>query len=186
MRRQTTACLIAFTLVALVVTGCASPEQKPDPSVRDAQRLQQTVGTFHRDMRWGRWESASVYLVPEKRQAFLGRYEELGDDFHIVELELKSVKRDGDGRAIVELEQQSYREPSMTVKKERLIEVWDKRGLGWVLLDRLDKDEWRDQQKAKKAAARPKAADASEAPDNDVESVAEEVEDAKNDIKTHE
>ena len=82
------------------------------------------------------------------RQRFLGRYEEMGEDLHIISLEVKKVAFENEEKArlaIVELEQQWYREPNMTVKKDKLIERWERTAQGWRLAARMTKKEYRDQ-----------------------------------------
>lgn len=132
--------LVAVLLLGLLAPACAN--SPTDQSIDDTANLEMSLQVFHRDMRWGRWESAVAMVAPEDRNAFLGRYEELGDDFKIVDLDLKSVQA-GDRVAVVDLEQQSYKEPNPTVKKERIVEVWELRDKAWIVTDRMKKDEYR-------------------------------------------
>ena len=132
--------------IALMLPACEHPPT--DNSVDDEDNLQLSVRTFHRDMRWMQWESAARLVAPEERQQFLGRYEELGEDFHIVELDLKSVSNVSGDEALVDIEQRSYVEPNMTVKKQRFIEVWKKRDDGWLMTKRMLKDEYKEMKKA--------------------------------------
>jgi hypothetical protein len=149
-------------LLSLALPACAN--SPTDKSIDDKANLQVTVQTFHRDMRWKRWESAAMLMAPEKRQEFLGRYEELGEDFHISSIELKSLTHEGD-KAIIDLEQESYKEPAMIVKKKRIIEVWEKRDSAWVLTDRMPKDDYKEMKKAEEAAKKAEeAAKKDEAP----------------------
>lgn len=63
--------LLLLTLAlssSLTLSACAhSPTEE---SVDDARNLQMCVQAFHKDMRWRRWESAAMRIVPEHRQAF--------------------------------------------------------------------------------------------------------------------
>ncbi len=135
-------------LVTLALPACAN--SPTDKSIDDKANLQMTVQTFHRDMRWRRWESAAMLIIPQKRQEFLGRYEELGDDFHISSIELKSLTRAKD-KAIIDIEEETYKEPAMIVKKERIIEVWEKHDDAWLVAERMPKDEYKKMKKAEKA-----------------------------------
>jgi len=80
------------------------------------------------------------------RQAFLGRYEERGDDYDIVDLEVKNVERPSVDRRLVTIQQQWVVEPNMTVNKEKFIEVWERFDSGWALTDRMRRREWRRRQ----------------------------------------
>lgn len=135
--------LIALLVAAFVLPACANSPRERANEQEEAAELRQTVEEFHRQMRWQRWEAAAGMVAPERRQAFLGRYEELGDDYRISNLELKSVERDEKGRAVVDLEEESYTEPKMTVEDERIVEMWERRDEGWLLTDRMPRDEYR-------------------------------------------
>jgi hypothetical protein len=138
--------LLAFTLPA-----CAN--SPTDKSIDDKASLQITVQTFHKHMRWRNWESASMLVAPENRQEFLGRYDELGEDYHISNLELKSLSRVSADKAVLDVEEESYKEPAMIVKKKRLIEIWEKRDSDWILAERLPKDDYKERKKAETKAA---------------------------------
>jgi hypothetical protein len=158
--------LLALLLLASasVAAGCAySPTDK---SIDDQTNLHLTLRAFHRDMRWLRWESAAMVVAPAQRQQFLGRYQELGDDFHISNLEIKKLTH-VDDKVIVDIEQESYMEPAMIVEKERFIEVWEKPTGDWLLTRRMPKDEYEEMKKAeaaqKLAESKEKAASQNEA-----------------------
>lgn len=140
--------------LALVAPACAN--SPTDRSIDDKANLQMTVQTFHKNMRWSRWESAAMVVAPAKRQEFLGRYDELGEDFHISSLEIKALSRLKD-KAIVDIEQEYYKEPAMIVKKDRYIEVWEKTDGDWMLTERMLKDEFKAAHKGELEKARNKA-----------------------------
>lgn len=133
--------IIALLVVAFALPACETPREKTEEE--DGPELQLIVQQFHREMRWQKWESAAKLVAEERRQSFLGRYEELGDDYRISNLEVKSVDREDD-RAIVDVEEESYTEPQMTVEKKRIIEIWKNGDNGWVLDDRMPRDEYRE------------------------------------------
>ncbi len=154
--------ILTILLTALLLPACAN--SPTDKAIDDKANLQTTVMTFHRDMRWQRWESAAMMVAPEDRQKFLGRYEELGEDYSIVELDLKSVTQ-GENAAVIDVEQQSMKEPAMVVKKERLIEVWEKRDSAWLLTERMEKDEYKEKMKAEQEEAAKKEDAPEDAPE---------------------
>ena len=77
----------------------------------------------------------------------------MGDDFHIVQLEVKKVDFEKDDKkqslAYVQIEQQWYKEPNMTVKKDKIVETWKRNREGWKLTSRLKYKEWKARQKEK-------------------------------------
>ncbi|MBA2663101.1 MAG: hypothetical protein H0U74_12465 [Bradymonadaceae bacterium] len=141
----------------LSVSACATKPEAKRPG--DPQALQYNLNNFHLDLRWGRWEQAALYVADGYRQSFLGRYEELGDDFKIVDLNIKSITIEVE-MAEVDVEQESYKMPSMVVATVRYIEVWKTVGDSWQLFERTERDEYRKakQEKAKQDAAVKEAA----------------------------
>lgn len=149
--------IYAILVVFLVGTfGCNRHAHKK--TMDDGRDLQMRVQSFHTDLRWARYEAAAEVIVPEERQRFLGRYDELGDDFKIANMDMITVKRPSDKSAIVEMKQESYIEPQMTIKKQTFLELWERREGQWLLVKRLTEDEWepwwqeRQSEKARKAA----------------------------------
>lgn len=137
-------CLILIGVVfgvSAMFLGCANiGEEKPG----DPQALQETARTFHTNMRWSRWEHASGQVHEAYRQEFLGRYEELGEDFRIVDLEFRSAELVEEGfAAILEVEQEWYLLPDTTVRKERYLERWVYEGGLWLLGERMTQEDYR-------------------------------------------
>ena len=135
-----------FLLVLVFAFGCSAAMKKSKDQPKESTDLKIIVMHYHQHMRWGLWEKASMYLEESSRQKFIGRFEELGEDFKITDLEIKQVLR-ADGSATVEVEQQWYHEPNMTVQKERLMEVWKLGSDGWRLSERTPKKEYRRKKK---------------------------------------
>lgn len=133
--------LLALVLLSGLLGLGACAHSPTDQSIDDQADLQLTVQTFHRDMRWMRWEAAAMVVSPEKRDAFLARYDELGEDFHISNIEIKALEHHKT-EVIVELEQESYMKPAMVVKKKRYIEVWKKPESDWFMTRRMLKDDY--------------------------------------------
>jgi hypothetical protein len=151
--------LTVFALLAVFLAGALGCNRHSHKKTMDDGRdLQMRVQSFHTDLRWARYEAAAEVIVPEERERFLGRYEELGDDYKIANMDLITVKRPSDKEAVVEMEQESYTEPQMTVKKQTFMELWERREGHWLLVKRLTEDEWdvwweeRQAEKARKAA----------------------------------
>ncbi len=149
--------LIGGALALMGNTGCQTMNRPP--SIEDGTELESALRGFHKNLRWARYEKAAYFVAEDFKQSFLGRYEEHGEDFHITLLEIKDLEMKSADRekeepvhAIVDVEQHWYKEPNMTVQKERFIERWDRQQSGWRLVSRMEKDEWRELQKEKKEA----------------------------------
>ena len=134
--------LVALALGAL--TGCLTPKAHENPKSADELRI--ILQDFHMKLRWGLWEQAAAYTAPVYRNEFLGRYEELGEDFKITNIEIKQVTL-GDPVSIVDVEQESYQEPDMVVQKKRYIESWRTVNGNWLIFERIPKEKWRERQK---------------------------------------
>jgi hypothetical protein len=130
--------------VFLACTGA-----QPAPDTRTTTDLRTTVEDFHLKMRWGMWEQAAAYVAPEYLPSFEARYDELGDDFKISNLDVRKVTNLSMTTALIDVEQEAYKEPEMTVKTERYIEDWRRTANVWRLHDRVEKDEWEKRQKEK-------------------------------------
>ncbi len=132
---------LLLAALAILATSCAqTPDEKTDPG--DEFELQKTLQQFHRDLRWGEFESAAQTVTESHRQTFLGRYEEYGDDLDIVNLEVEAVRSMEDNRRRVEVEQEWLVEPDMRVRDDTFVEIWTPAGQGWMLEDRMKKQEW--------------------------------------------
>ena len=118
----------AAAIVLLGVVGCGQRTEK-----KDDVRL--TVQTYHNHLRWGRYAAASTMMDPADREEFLGRHDELGDDYKIVELELRSMKFKSETEVETKVVIKWLREPNMTVRKDKLLETWVRAGDGWLLTD---------------------------------------------------
>lgn len=137
--------VVAIAVVALAIlgtTGCSTiGEERPG----DPQALEAEARNFHMNMRWSRWEHASDSVHPAFRQEFMGRYEELGDDFDIVDMELKSAEITEEGfAAILEVEQEWYQLPNTSVESERFVERWTYEDGVWRMRERMKREEYRE------------------------------------------
>lgn len=136
--------LILTLLTVITLSGCLTPKAQENPKTAD--ELRTVLQDFHMKLRWGLWEQASAYTAPDYRNEFLGRYEELGEDFKITDLEIKQVTL-ADPVSTVDVEQEWYQEPDMVVQKKRYIESWIFTGGVWLITERIPKEEWRERQK---------------------------------------
>lgn len=134
---------ITFLFAFCFAAGCVTPKAHEDP--KTTQELRHVLQDFHMKMRWGLWEQAAQYTTDNYRNEFLGRYEELGEDYKIVELNVKTVTL-GEPVSTVEIAQEWYVEPDMTVQKKRFVESWVFLAGGWRINERITKAEFRERQ----------------------------------------
>jgi len=159
--------LILFAVFGFTFVGCAETQNREEKAVVPTNKLKDVLMDFHRRTKWGLYEQASLYVDDDHREAFLGRYEQRGEEFKIVALELISAVENA-GSAVVEVEQEWYDE-TMVVKKERFIEIWNRQEGAWMRGERMTKKEFRKQKKArteeiKRLAAEAEAAKTAEQP----------------------
>ncbi|MEO1273669.1 MAG: hypothetical protein AAFX99_36760, partial [Myxococcota bacterium] len=125
--------------------------------------LNTSVREYHNALRLGRYHEASRFLKPGDQQAFLGGYEELGDDFAIVEVNPKVVSLGKDGKtAWSETEIRWYRMPDMTIRKDNVKATWEYRegNDSWIIVERdiqADKKHKRRHRRSSTTAKTPKA-----------------------------
>lgn len=119
---------LAIGLCAVTLGGCGT-------TVSPTDKVRLTVQTYHNHLRWGRFADASTLLEPKDREEFLGRHDELGDSYKVVELELKSLKFKSETEVETRVVMQWLREPDMTVRKDKLVETWRQVGDAWLLTD---------------------------------------------------
>ena len=152
------------------MVGCLTPKAHENPKTTD--ELQHVLRDFHMKLRWGLWEQAAAYTSGDFRNEFLGRYEELGEDFKIVNLEIKMVTL-AEPVSTVDVEQESYSEREMVVQKKRYIESWVFGNGTWQITERIPKEEWRKRQKEAAQTGEEGAADAEEGAANAEEGAAD-------------
>ena len=138
------------TLLFLILfgVGCAASMKKSREQPKESTDLRLIVRDFHQQMRWGLWERASMYMEESQKNEFMGRFDELGEDYKITDLEVKLVTKSGEN-SNVEVEQQWYHEPNMTLQKDRFIEEWHLGSEGWRLVKRSTKKEFKKIKKEK-------------------------------------
>ena len=132
MKREKLAVVFGLSLcLSLGAVGCAGSKPKAKSN------LQQNVKAFHQHMRWERYHEASNYLAEGDREAFLGRHDELGDDFRIVEYEIKHLRLvRADEEAEAEVVMSWIREPDMRVHRDKVHEIWRNLDGIWTLVER--------------------------------------------------
>lgn len=140
VRRISTLSLAGLVLALsplLMTLACGAQPRTP----RDV--LEDDVMEFHRNLRWARYDEASVYVSPQMREAFLQRYRDLGDDFQVTEFEIQSIElADGRERAVVLVWYQAVLMPNPTVQETVYRETWDydDEARAWQLVERVTEE----------------------------------------------
>ncbi len=124
-------CLLALFLALTSLSACKTPKEQA------RNNLGISVQTYHQHMRWRRWQEASKYLAREDRNEFLGRMDELGDDYKIVSVEIRHIDYKADQpEATSEVVVEWLQEPEMVVHKEKITETWTLHDKVWLLTER--------------------------------------------------
>ncbi len=142
-RQWTTVTVVALLAVAIV--GCSTLSSSDGPG--DPEMLQQTAESFHSDLRWARYDNARELVHEAYLGTFDGMFEERGDDYEIMDMQLKRLElRDDEGfEALVQVEQEWMQLPSTTVESERFMERWVFDEERWLLRERMERSDYRDQ-----------------------------------------
>jgi hypothetical protein len=119
--------VIALAALSCALCGCQSKPQ-------ERANLGFSVQTYHQHLRWGRYQQAASFLVPEERNAFLGRHDELGDDYKVMNVEIRHLAPEADpNEASAEVIIEWVREPDMVVHKDKRTQTWVLREGAWLL-----------------------------------------------------
>lgn len=127
--------LLCGLCLITALSGCATPSGKSN----DQKQLKQVASSFHRYLRWGKYDKALEFIDDTERESFRGRYREYEEGFNLVELKIVSVDR-SDGEATVEVQQKHYRDDNMIVEDVLIIERWRKTNDTWRLTDRNEEE----------------------------------------------
>jgi hypothetical protein len=128
--------------VGLLAVGCVTP---PDERPGDPAALHEEIRAFHTNLRWARWEHASRSIHDAYVHEFMGRYEELGEDYRVVDVTTVNAEISDDGfSALVEVDQEWYQLPSTTVQKVRFVERWVWDDDRWSMRERMPREEYRE------------------------------------------
>ena len=138
--------VVFVCVVGTLSTGCAAfTEQQEDERPGDEASLYEEARSFQTNLLWARYDQAYDSVHQAYRPAFEGEFEERGDDYEIVELDMIRAELIDEGRkAHVEVEQQWYMLPSTVVEKERFVEHWVFEDQQWQIRERITRSEFRD------------------------------------------
>ncbi|MCC6810225.1 MAG: hypothetical protein IT381_22535 [Deltaproteobacteria bacterium] len=115
-------CVAVF--VACGVTG-------PTPQ----EILDRTVFTYNQHLRWKRFDKASRFVGDEARAAFVKTFESSEEALSIEDLEVKEIDFETPNRVRVSVDARYFKLPSVTVQKQKWVQIWEKKGDDWWLAD---------------------------------------------------
>jgi hypothetical protein len=116
-------------LFALALAGCFVP------SPNEKEALKDQVREWHDDMRWQRFNAASMRMPPARRQRFLDQTRALSDEIGMADYEILSVQPAGDGKAQVRASFDWEARQTALLRHTELAELWQRVGSDWVLTD---------------------------------------------------
>jgi hypothetical protein len=122
--------LVSLCLCLLsAATSCAS-------GLSDNDRLAEAVSHFNDDVRWGRWESASIWMAPAARQAFLRdlRRTTAGGDLQNADYEVVGMMPIRGGGALVRVERSWYLLSENELHQGTFVQRWEQRGSSWRMI----------------------------------------------------
>jgi hypothetical protein len=129
VNRGLLACLVAAPAV-LTAAGCIAPK-RVEP-LGDAVRL------FNDAVRWQRHEAAATRILPEQRDDFLDRRDQLADDLRISHYEVIRVRLDETGRrAKVHIKYTWHRDSRGVVHTTHSVQSWRRPGPSWVRMSEV-------------------------------------------------
>ncbi len=142
--RRWTMAVMVLTLWGLLGMGCSTLSSEDGPG--DAELLYHTAHRFHSDLRWARYDEARKLVHEAYLGTFDGMFEERGDDYEIMDMQLKRLEmRDDEGyEALVQVEQEWMQLPSTIVESDRFMELWLFEEGRWQLRDRITRSEYRE------------------------------------------
>jgi hypothetical protein len=119
----------SLPLLLVLATGCAS-------GLSDTDRLVEAVSHYNDDVRWGRWESASVWMAPSARRSFLRdlRRTNLGGDLQNADYEVLGLMPMPDGSTLVRVERSWYLLSDEELRHGSFEQRWERHGSDWRLM----------------------------------------------------
>lgn len=133
--RRLSAALMLCAALMMGGVGCAGAEQEKK------SHLGQNVKIFHQHLRWARYYEASLFMPADEREVFLGRQEELGEGWRVVEVEIKSLRViTPEKEAEAEVMIAWTRAPDVVVHRDKVIETWKNIDGHWKVVSRRVED----------------------------------------------
>lgn len=134
-RRRTSVAVMLCAALMMCGSGCAGAEQEKKSN------LGRNVKVFHQHLRWARYYEASLFMPAEEQEVFLGRQEELGEDWRVVEVEIKSLRviipeKEAEAEVMIAW----TRAPDVVVHRDKVIETWKNIDGHWKVTSRRVED----------------------------------------------
>ncbi len=123
---------VALAVLAVLVvsgTGCAS-------GLSDRDELIEAVSHYNDDLRWGRWDSATVWMTPRARREFLRELPRAthGGALQNADVEVVGLQPLPGGRAVVRVERSWYLLTDTELRSGLFEQRWEQMGGEWRLV----------------------------------------------------
>lgn len=124
-----------------VLFGCAHAQR-----ASSAEALKKSAENFHQRIRWKDFRSAAELIVPERRDTFTARREELNDerDLTISDYDLEDLELAEDGKSGKIVSRISWMRLPSLVEKTETVRSWFYLMNGSWLLGRMDRGPFAD------------------------------------------
>ncbi len=112
-------------LILLALSGALGGCLQPTPDANPAELLKRATMKFHSDLRWQRFDEASVHLPADQREGFLSYYEDRRKSLFITEFEVVKLQISPDQKsAHAQILMTWYELPSTQVQTSMVDEQW--------------------------------------------------------------
>jgi hypothetical protein len=152
-RRGVSGVAIRLVLVAVLAgalgAGCSG-------GASSKEKLADSLTLLTDAMRWQQWDTASTYVAPEARKAYLEAHENLSDQIDVTDLEVTRRVAAVDGNSVTVVVTLSWLAKNDPVVKKTIIEQrWEPRRGSWLIVKerRLRGDPLPDPPRRRKAPA---------------------------------
>ena len=117
----------ALALLLVLAASCAG-------SAKEGEDLLGEVRLYSEGVRWRRYEDAAARIPPGEREQFLDQREALDEELRIDDYEIHRIKVSKQDGAVVQVKY-TWHLDSVGVVYDTVVEqVWEKRGVRWLLL----------------------------------------------------
>jgi hypothetical protein len=119
-----------LAIIVLASAGCGA-----SAAARDGETLDDTIHVFNENIRWERFAKAAIWLPAKQRAQAIDDWDERAKDVKITDWELVQVDPHGSNEARAQVKLEWYRESEQVVRETRAVQVWEKHGHDWILVD---------------------------------------------------
>ena len=126
MKKTVIASVLLLTFISLfLLNGCAKKKQ--------AKLLQLRVTQYNDLIRWREYDKAVDFV--QDKEKFMAEMERKGNDYQVIDYSVSEIKHElGDTKAFAIIEREYHVLPSVTIKNEKITQVWEFTNKNWYLV----------------------------------------------------